>query len=167
MSEKEGAFKARAVRLVRDHLADYRSVTAATLAVAAQLSVSRETLRRWVAQAEIDDGARPGVMTPKQRRSAGSRRTTSGYGRPTRSSRPPPRFSSRENSTPATADRWPSSIRCEPRASRSSRSARSCASRACRSPRGPTEPGRPLAAVIVLLEGAQHLYQLHTAPAKS
>ena len=56
-------FKARAVRLVRDHLSDYRSVTAASHAVGAQLGVSRETLRRWVAQAEIDDGARPGVTT--------------------------------------------------------------------------------------------------------
>jgi transposase len=56
-------FKARAVRLVRDHLADYGSVTAASLAVGAQLGVSRETLRRWVAQAEIDDGARSGVTS--------------------------------------------------------------------------------------------------------
>jgi transposase len=56
-------FKARAVRLVRDHLSDYRSVTAASHAVGAQLGVSRETLRRWVAQAEVDDGARPGVTT--------------------------------------------------------------------------------------------------------
>jgi transposase-like protein len=59
----DSAFKARAVRLVRDHLADYGSVTAASLAVGAQLGVSRETLRRWVAQAEIDDGARPGVTS--------------------------------------------------------------------------------------------------------
>jgi len=56
-------FKSRAVRLVRDHLADYGSVTAASVAVGSQLGVSRETLRRWVAQAEIDDGARPGVTT--------------------------------------------------------------------------------------------------------
>jgi transposase-like protein len=56
-------FKARAVRLVRDHLADYGSVTAASFAVGAQLGVSRETLRRWVAQAEVDDGARPGLTT--------------------------------------------------------------------------------------------------------
>jgi transposase len=56
-------FKARAVRLVRDHLADYGSVTAASFAVGAQLGVSRETLRRWVVQAEIDDGARSGVTT--------------------------------------------------------------------------------------------------------
>ena len=56
-------FKARAVRLVRDHLSDYGSATAASFAVGAQLGVSRETLRRWVAQAEVDDGARPGVTT--------------------------------------------------------------------------------------------------------
>jgi transposase-like protein len=56
-------FKACAVRLVRDHLSDYRSVTAASRAVGAQLGVARETLRRWVAQAEIDQGARPGVTT--------------------------------------------------------------------------------------------------------
>ena len=45
------------------HLADYGSVTAASFAVGAQLGVSRETLRRWVAQAEVDDGARPGLTT--------------------------------------------------------------------------------------------------------
>src|ERR671911_364204 len=56
-------FKARAVRLVRDHLADYGSGTAPRFAVGAQLGVSRETLRRWVAQAEIDNGARPGVTS--------------------------------------------------------------------------------------------------------
>ena len=56
-------FKARAVRLVRDHMDDYGSVTAASVAVGTQLGVARETLRRWVAQAEVDDGARPGVTT--------------------------------------------------------------------------------------------------------
>ena len=64
-------FKAGAVRLVRDHLCDYRSVpsvSAASRAVGAQHGVARETLRRWVAQAEIDDGARPGSPLPKQGR---------------------------------------------------------------------------------------------------
>jgi transposase len=56
-------FKARAVRLVRDHLSDYGSVTAASVAVGAQLGVSRETLRRWVVQAQVDGGIRPGVTT--------------------------------------------------------------------------------------------------------
>ena len=41
-------FKARAVRLVRDHMDDYGSVTAASVAVGTQLGVARETLRRWV-----------------------------------------------------------------------------------------------------------------------
>ena len=35
-------FKARAVRLVRDHLDDYGSVTAASVAVGAQLGVNRD-----------------------------------------------------------------------------------------------------------------------------
>jgi transposase-like protein len=50
-------FRARAVRLVRDHLSDYGSVTAAGFAVGAQLGVSRETLRRWVVQAQVDDAS--------------------------------------------------------------------------------------------------------------
>jgi transposase-like protein len=56
-------FKARAVRLVRDHLSDYGSVTAASFAVGAQLGVSREMLRRWVVQAQVEDGIRPRVTT--------------------------------------------------------------------------------------------------------
>ena len=55
--------KARAVRMVREHVKDYGSVTAAAVAVGAQLGIARESLRRWVAQAEVDDGARPGVTT--------------------------------------------------------------------------------------------------------
>jgi transposase len=64
----DSEFKARAVRLVRDHRADYPSVTAVCFAVAAQLGMSRETLRRWVSQAEVDDGARPGVEAEEIRR---------------------------------------------------------------------------------------------------
>ena len=49
------------MRLVRDHLDDYGSVTAASVAVGAQLGVARESLRRRVWQ--VDAGARPGVST--------------------------------------------------------------------------------------------------------
>lgn len=58
--------KARAVRLVRDHLQDYGWATAASTAVGAQLGVARERLRRWVSQAEIDSGTRPGLSTDQE-----------------------------------------------------------------------------------------------------
>jgi transposase len=55
--------RARAVRLVTEHRDQYSSVTEASVAVARQLGVSRESVRRWVAQAEIDAGERPGVSS--------------------------------------------------------------------------------------------------------
>jgi len=55
--------KARAVRLVMEHRAEYPTMTAAVLAVARQVGVGKESLRRWVAQAEVDAGERPGVST--------------------------------------------------------------------------------------------------------
>jgi transposase len=57
------ALRERAVRLVREHRAEYSSTTAAAVAVARQLGVARESVRRWVAQADVDDGARPGVTS--------------------------------------------------------------------------------------------------------
>jgi transposase-like protein len=55
--------KARAVRMVQEHQQDYPSVTAASAAVAKQLGLGRETVRRWVVDAEIDSGARPGTTS--------------------------------------------------------------------------------------------------------
>ena len=55
--------RARAVRLVSDHLGEYQNVTAASVAVAKQLGVSRESVRRWVAQGGVDTGERPGVTS--------------------------------------------------------------------------------------------------------
>lgn len=55
--------RARAVRLVREHRGEYPTLTAACLAVAKQLGVGKETVRRWVVQAEVDDGQRPGVTS--------------------------------------------------------------------------------------------------------
>ena len=52
--------KARVVRLVAEHLDQYPTATAAMIAVAAQEGVSRESVRRWVAQAEVDAGTREG-----------------------------------------------------------------------------------------------------------
>jgi transposase len=55
--------RARALRMVQDHQQDYPSQTAAAQAVARQLGLGRETVRRWIVQAEIDEGARPGVTS--------------------------------------------------------------------------------------------------------
>ena len=58
--------RARAVRMVLDHREDYPSRTAAAQAVARQFGVGRETVRRWVVEAEIDGGRRPGVTSAEQ-----------------------------------------------------------------------------------------------------
>lgn len=57
------AAKERAVRLVREHASEYSSVTAAITAVARQVGIGHESLRRWVGQAEIDEGTRVGVTS--------------------------------------------------------------------------------------------------------
>ena len=50
----------RCVRLVLDHLAEYPSLTAAAEAVARRENVGKESVRRWVVQAQIDGGERKG-----------------------------------------------------------------------------------------------------------
>ncbi|MBB5597654.1 transposase-like protein [Neomicrococcus lactis] len=58
--------KARAVRLVTEHSPEYPSLTAAVTAVAKQLGVGKESLRRWVIQAQVDTGERRDVTTNEQ-----------------------------------------------------------------------------------------------------
>jgi transposase-like protein len=55
--------RARAVRLVIEHQQEYPTMTAACVAVAKQLGVGKESVRRWVAQAQIDAGQRPGLTS--------------------------------------------------------------------------------------------------------
>lgn len=55
--------KARAVRLVLEHRGEYPTTTAAVFAVARQVGVGKESLRRWVAQADVDAGHREGATT--------------------------------------------------------------------------------------------------------
>ena len=52
--------RARAVRLVNEHLSEYPSLTAAAEAVAKQVGVAKESVRRWVLQAQVDAGDRDG-----------------------------------------------------------------------------------------------------------
>lgn len=54
----------RAVRMVGEVRGQHESEWAAMAAVAELLGVGTpETVRKWVRQAEVDDGARPGVST--------------------------------------------------------------------------------------------------------
>lgn len=59
----DSALRDRAVRLVREHRSEYPSLTAASAAVARQVGVGHESVRRWVLQADIDDGTRDGVTS--------------------------------------------------------------------------------------------------------
>ncbi|HEU4422786.1 MAG TPA: IS3 family transposase [Pilimelia sp.] len=54
-------FRARAVRLVAEARAEHDTEWAAMTSVASKLGVSAETVRKWVRQAEVDSGRRPGV----------------------------------------------------------------------------------------------------------
>ena len=55
--------KERCVRLVLEHLAEYPSLTAAAAAVARREGVGKESVRRWVIQAQIDGGQRQGATS--------------------------------------------------------------------------------------------------------
>ena len=62
-SRYDAETKARAVRLVREHVGDYDSEWAAITAVAGRLGMSAETLRKWIRQAAVDAGEAPGVSS--------------------------------------------------------------------------------------------------------
>ena len=56
----------RAVRLVREHRADYPSLWAAVESIAPKIGCVPQTLLEWVKRAEIDSGARPGVTSAER-----------------------------------------------------------------------------------------------------
>lgn len=58
----------RAVRMVLDHLDEYDSVYLACKAIAPRVGFSVETVRRWVVQAQVDAGEKPGVASVDQAR---------------------------------------------------------------------------------------------------
>lgn len=60
--------RARAVRMVHEHQADYPSQWMAIQSVAAKIGCSGETLRNWVRQAERDRGERPVLTTDERTR---------------------------------------------------------------------------------------------------
>src|SRR6266542_5330222 len=60
----------RAIRMVREEIAERGERVGAVTRVARQLGIGPESLRNWVKQAEIDSGKRPGVTTAEQQRIA-------------------------------------------------------------------------------------------------
>jgi transposase len=60
----------RAVRLVQESIAESGREHGTVSRVARQLGLRRSTLRRWVDQAEIDAGRRPGPTSQEQERIA-------------------------------------------------------------------------------------------------
>jgi len=55
-------FRERAVRLVTETRSDHDTEWSAISQVATRLGVGPETVRKWVRQAEINAGVRPGVF---------------------------------------------------------------------------------------------------------
>ncbi|MEI6251511.1 MAG: transposase, partial [Mycobacteriaceae bacterium] len=62
-SKYDPEVRAKAVRLVREHRDDYETEWAAMKAVSSRLGMNAETLRKWVRQAEVDDGQAAGMTT--------------------------------------------------------------------------------------------------------
>ncbi|MCD9146177.1 IS3 family transposase [Streptomyces albireticuli] len=62
----DSTLRSQAVRLVMEHRAEYSSERAAHVQVAESLGVSRESVRRWVTQHEIDSGQAAGVSTDER-----------------------------------------------------------------------------------------------------
>jgi len=58
----------RAVRLVFKHESEHESQWAAIGSVAAKIGCTAETLRKWVRQAERDEGRRDGMTTSDRER---------------------------------------------------------------------------------------------------
>ena len=58
----------RAVRLVFEHEAEYDSQWAAIGSIAQKLGCTAETLRKWVRQAERDQGRREGITSSERER---------------------------------------------------------------------------------------------------
>ncbi|MGW7367117.1 IS3 family transposase [Streptomyces sp. NPDC054841] len=59
----DSTLRSQAVRLVTEHRSEYSSERAVHVQVAESLGVSRESVRRWVSQHEIDSGQAAGVST--------------------------------------------------------------------------------------------------------
>src|SRR5512134_196108 len=58
----------RAVRMVFEHRDEYESQWAAMASIAEKIGCTTESLRKWVRQAERDQGRKPGLTTDERER---------------------------------------------------------------------------------------------------
>lgn len=58
----------RSVRMVWEHEGEHASQWAAISSIAGKMGCTAETLRKWVRQAERDQGRRPGLTTDERQR---------------------------------------------------------------------------------------------------
>jgi transposase len=58
----------RAIRMVLEYQGDHASQWAAISSIAGKMGCSPETLRKWVRQAECDQGVRTGLMSSERER---------------------------------------------------------------------------------------------------
>ncbi len=58
--------KNRALRLVREELQEFGSVTKACSAASSRLGISKDTLRGWYRRDEVDQGHQEGVTTTER-----------------------------------------------------------------------------------------------------
>ena len=57
------AVRERVMRMITEHRSEYATPTELARVIAARERLGRETVRRWIVQAEVDGGIRPGVVS--------------------------------------------------------------------------------------------------------
>jgi transposase-like protein len=61
-------FRQRAVLMVFEHQGEHKTQWAAIVSIATKIGCTGETLRKWVRQAERDQGKRPGLSSSERDR---------------------------------------------------------------------------------------------------